>query len=945
MDAVFLLLGLIAVAIPFAIVMLLIWVGQLRRRVTTLETRFAAQERFVTELRAQAFRPEPVASRPTEVDVPPAEPVLVQVVMTKPQAPVVEAMPEAPVAQAEPATPAMAATTAAADSAVTPWQRAQRGRADLQAPAPSAPRSGPDPITRLAAWLRLNWVYAVSAASLALAGIFLVQYGIEKGLLPPWLRVLAAIGFGFCLIAGGEWLRRRHGDSEAVSTAYLPSVFAGAGLVSIFAAVLSARLMYGLIGPQTAFAGHVLTAALAIGLGWFYGPLLAAVGLLGAAVAPFIVDAGTEAAAWLYGYYAVLAITGLAVDTLRRWAWLSVLGLVLGYGGGLLSLWAGAGETGWIVLLVALPLLAVMIPDRALIPRQDGPCLLVAGWTRAAVSFPVMLAFASLLVSVGGLVMQAAAAPAVAVLAFGALVALALAYLLWADRAEGLADLGFMPALGLWLVLAMQGLGAMPLAREFAAGALRGPEVAAPKTVTLLLAMVALVSLAFALRSFRAGVLSVSYALAAVLVAPVAAVILELFWQPGLVIGQYPWALHVIALAAAMVALALRYGGLDADKRRVAYATLSALSLIGMALFLITTKTALTLALAVLALVAAALDRRFRLPEMGWFIQLAVAVLTYRLLVDPGLDWAMDADLGPVVLVFVGVIAALLAALWLLVPLDRLLPKGVLESAAAGLAAVFANVLISRWLLPDLPASPDDYYDYGGYLYSHWGYALNAMPWLALMLMQIYRARLGGALRRLRQAIALLAGVFAGYWMVNAVGPQNPLFSFSPEDLSGLVRGPMLLDTLLLAYGVPGLILLGAAWKLPGLSRRLRIGFTAVGAALLALYTGLDIRRFWQGDWLGRLGVEQGELYSYTLALMLLGAALLYQAIARRSGRLRRLAMIVIGLTIAKVFLLDAAGLTGLTRVFSFLGLGLSLAGLAWLNRWAGQVSAQDRHP
>ena len=53
--------------------------------------------------------------------------------------------------------------------------------------------------------------------------------------------------------------------------------------------------------------------------------------------------------------------------------------------------------------------------------------------------------------------------------------------------------------------------------------------------------------------------------------------------------------------------------------------------------------------------------------------------------------------------------------------------------------------------------------------------------------------------------------------------------------------------------------------------------------------------------------------------------------------------MIVIGLTIAKVFLLDAAGLTGLTRVFSFLGLGLSLAGLAWLNRWAGQVSAQDR--
>lgn len=925
MDGILVLLMLAAFAIPLAVLLLGVGFGRLRRRIMQLEARLDGQQVQLDLLRAAPILP---------------------VIAAKGAAPLfADASPQAEAGQA--AEDQSRAALVEAVSPTGPWTReppAEAERVPAQT-APPAPPSGPDPLTRLVGWLRLNWVYAVSAASLALAGVFLVQYGIENGLLPPWLRVMAALGFGGCLIGAGEWLRRRHGDGESVSTAYLPSVFAGAGLVSIFAAVLSARLMYGLIGPQTAFAGHVLTAVLAIGLGWFYGPLLAAVGLLGAAVAPFIVDAGTEAAARLYGYYAVLAITGLAVDTLRRWAWLSVLGLFLGYGGGLLSLWAGAGETGWIALLVALPLLSVMIPDRALIPRQDGPCLLVALRKGARASFPVMLATATLLVSCAGLAMQAGAAPAVAVLAFGALVALALAYLVWADRAEGLADLGFVPAVGLWLVLAMQGLGGLPLAREFAAGALRGPEVAAPKTVTLLLGMVALVSLAFALRSFRNGALSLAYALAAVLVAPVAAVILELFWQPGLVIGPYPWALHVIALAGAMVALALRYGGLDADKRRVAYATLSALSLIGLALFLITTKTALTLALAVLAVVAAALDRRFRLPEMGWFIQLAVAVLTYRLLVDPGLDWAMQADLAPVVLVFVGVIAALLAALWLLAPLDRLLPKGVLESAAAGLAAVFANVLISRWLLPDLPTSPADYYDYGGFMYSHWGYALNAMPWLALMLMQIYRARLGGALRRLRQAIALLAGICAGYWLGNAVVLQNPLFTYAPEDISGLVRGPMLLDTLLLAYGVPGLMLLGAAWRLPGLSRRLRIGFTAAGAALLALYTGLELRRFWQGDWLGKPGVEQGELYSYTLALMLLGAALLYQAIARRSGRLRRLAMIVIGLTIAKVFLLDAAGLTGLTRVFSFLGLGLSLAGLAWLNRWAGQVSAQDRNP
>ena len=50
----------------------------------------------------------------------------------------------------------------------------------------------------------------------------------------------------------------------------------------------------------------------------------------------------------------------------------------------------------------------------------------------------------------------------------------------------------------------------------------------------------------------------------------------------------------------------------------------------------------------------------------------------------------------------------------------------------------------------------------------------------------------------------------------------------------------------------------------------------------------------------------------------------------------------MITLVIVKVFVLDVAGLNGLIRVASLLGLGLSLAGLAWLNRWAGQVGREQ---
>ena len=101
------------------------------------------------------------------------------------------------------------------------------------------------------------------------------------------------------------------------------------------------------------------------------------------------------------------------------------------------------------------------------------------------------------------------------------------------------------------------------------------------------------------------------------------------------------------------------------------------------------------------------------------------------------------------------------------------------------------------------------------------------------------------------------------------------------------------------------------------------------------VWAALEIRRFWRGEQIATPGFTQPELYTYTVALLIAGGVLLVQALRRRNAGLRRLAMAVIEIAIAKVFLVDAAGLAGLLRVFSFLGLGLVLAGLAWLNRWA----------
>ena len=924
-------LGVLAVlavlALPVAVIVLLVSVSRLKRRVALLERALVVRDGPIPPEMAQSpglaagvgpWGAGPAAAGPVGADAESHGP--------------------------ETSEPAAVGQEPIAARARDPWGSARAGDAATPAAvSPPAPpvRTGPSVAGRFGAWLKLNWVYAVSALSLALAGIFLVQYGIENGLLPPAARVAAAVLFGLGLIGAGEWLRRRWGDREEDATAYLPSTFSGAGLVSIFGGVVAARQLYGLIGPETALFGLVATALLAIVLGWFHGPFLAAVGLIGASVAPFVVGGESDAPYWLYAYFALITGIGLFVDTVRRWAWVSVLAIVLGILGGHLVLVASGGAGWFALMLVAITFLTILVPARGLLPDHSG-AMLVEMLRRKGGEKPIfptqIAAGTALAVSLYLLVLRTDTG-AESLLVFVCLAALTLALTVWSVGARALSDLAALPAAAFLLRLGTEGLDDGALAQEFLsqAIALRPPETPAPVTVTVLLALATALSLAAAQVSGGAGRLKPFWAAGAALVAPLAALVLELFWAPAAVIGAYPWALHVIALAALMVVLAVSFARADAgDMRRAAHATLSALSLIALALFLVTTKGALTFALAALLVIAAALDRRYRLPEMGLFIQAAVLVLGWRLVIDPGLLWAVDAAaLWEVLASYGGVALASVAALALTRDLARPGARAFLESGGASAAALLVNVFVTRWLTGG--DSGDD-----ELMASHWGLALNAMPWLVVALAQLYRMQPGGWMRWVRAAVAAVAALIWAGGTVASLTLANPVMPAwaSPAHL---VRGPLLFDTLLVAYAVPGVMLL-LAWRTFGHLRRwLGTLLLGLGTAFVAVYAGLEIRRFWRGPDLSVPGVTQAELYSYTVALMTIGAVLLYQAIARQSQGLRRIAMAVIGLTIAKVFLIDVSGLSGLTRVFSFLALGLSLAGLAWLNRWAaGQGAGRE---
>lgn len=876
---------LVVLAIPVGVVVLFVQMGEVKRRLGVAERQLAAA----------LERLEGLGGLPTAAAVP--------------VAPVGEAVP-APVV---------------AEVAAGPWQAGSAVEEVVPAaPLPSPVPRQPDLMERFGAWLRENWVYAVSGVSLALAGVFLVQYGAERGLLPPAARVLAALVFGAGLVAAGEWVRRRHGDAEGVATAYLPSLLSGAGIVSGFAAVVAARQMYGLIGPEVTFVALLGVAGAAVVLGWLHGPLLVALGLLGAVGAPFLVGGSSESVDWLYGHFALVAAVGLAVDAFRRWAWVSGLAVALPLVAGVVLSLGGGSEAGLMLLAAVLVPMAVAIPARSVVPDQAGPGLVEAVVLlngRVRPGFPVMLASGVVIAAVVLLVL--ASGREMPLLPFVLLAGLTAGLALWSGRAPGVQDLALIPAVGFVLRVVLEGQGGGALLSAFAV--VPGPEEAVHGGVTWLVVLATGVSVALALRGLRGAAMPLVISAAGALVAPLAVLGLELTWPVAAVMGPYPWALHVIALAGVMVALALAHARADGGVlRRFAHFALSALALIGLALFLVLSDAALSLALAVLGVVAAGLDRRLSVPEMGWAVQAGVLLLGWRMAVDPGVDWAFGAGLVPVVLAYVGPAAGLAAVLWLMRGMER---AGVVAFAESGLAlavVLLADVVLVRWLSGGVWWEMPE---------AHWTVVALALPWVAMALVQLWRAGLGGRMARVRLGLAGVSGVVGGLGVLAAVGPLNPLFG-------GAVRGVMPVDSLTLAYLVPGVMVAVAGWKMGHLPLRLRQGMGAVGVALGALWLALEIRRFWQGPDLSLPGVTQAELYSYTVALLVIGVALLWQAIARRSGLLRRVAMGVIGVTVAKVFLVDVAGLSGLMRVFSFLALGLSLAGLAWLNRWAGMRGA-----
>jgi uncharacterized membrane protein len=208
--------------------------------------------------------------------------------------------------------------------------------------------------------------------TLAVAGFLIVKDSIDAGLLSPITRVIMGLIFGSALIGAAEIALRA---DETVRDPRIRQALSGAGIATLFAAILVAVNLYHLIGPMTAFIGMALTTALAILLSLRFGAPSAILGLIGGLAAPALVGS-TQPNIPLLTLYLALTVGGLSsVARHQRWWWLGAAALTGGFGWGLLLVFNGLLDLSQtlsiglytLALGAALPLL--LVGDRAPVIR------------------------------------------------------------------------------------------------------------------------------------------------------------------------------------------------------------------------------------------------------------------------------------------------------------------------------------------------------------------------------------------------------------------------------------------------------------------------------------------------------------------------------------------------------------------------------------------------
>ena len=717
--------------------------------------------------------------------------------------------------------------------------------------------------------------------TLAIGGIFLVRLAIESGLMTPPVRVATSFVFGILLLGAAELAHR---FEARLADPRVRQALAGAGLATLYAAFYLAGSVYELIGPGVAFGGLALVTAIALALAFRFGLPTALLGLVGGFATPAMVSSDNPNLPLLTFYLALLA-AGIAYTGQRMGAaWLGLVALLGGFGWGAFVLSALPVDTGdFLASGLYLVVLGTAIPAIAVRGSQS------ASW-----SYTAAAAMASIQLAVLLMVDQ------FSLLAWGIylLLLLALAVLGWREpsiRRGG----GFAAAVGVLLLA----IASQPL-RDF----------------TLIAVGLALLAAVVPIALARFGQAREEDRWQAILVPPALAAIA--IWQMG---AEPILALGLVPLGGLAVGAAIIFDK-GASHERFAWGHGVAIASIAFSCFgVLAPYTVIGWLLAILAsAILLGLPKWYHtvLALLGIAVAWALPTLvTWTYVVMPSLSGIPTPATELPALASVGnrlVPVALLAALasWRLAA-DRRELRIVCGAIALVLAVVSAHVLF-RQLFPLL--QPDDFAAHG---------LIERTLWQGLLLGAGYGLLTVANRRSLawaRWAGGALVAVSLAHFAWFGLLLHNPLW-----DAQAVGSVPV--ANLLLPSYVIGAI---AAWLAGREIERTRPGWGRVTGDIVLMTLALlfalsSLRQAFAGSVLATAPMGATEDLLRSLLGIVVALAFLGWGWWRKQRRWRVGSLVLMLLAVAKVFLVDAAGLDGLLRVASFLALGFSLIGIGWI--------------
>jgi uncharacterized membrane protein len=776
--------------------------------------------------------------------------------------------------------------------------------ADMAAAAPPKP----DMEQRLAT----RWFVWIGGLAIAVGGLLFVKYAYDVGLISPSLQIVLGLVLAAALVGAGHVMHARMPAGD-----YVPQALTSAGLAVGFGSIYAAYALYELISPALAFAGLGALGISGLLLALRHGPMVAALGLAGSYLTPTLIASPNPSAWSFFPYLLIIQLTCFAVLRRRSWWW-------LGYA-------AIAGSTLWATLWIGGPFVASHALPVGLFALAMGTTAILVIDARAILQ--------SASGSLGDITLMSPE------LRLGSLGVAAAAFVL---VALVLTAGHSFPALSMFAT-GMAGIAAISWFKQ---GRTYAAPAAAALTLLVLMSWRQASFIDWALgddgiwvnilgsdaRSFLRWMLGAGAAFMVLGLAGVTRKLLPLTWAAlaagagGLyLVGAWArvdsllsgpqWALLAGIVAAVLGVVAWsREAKVDNAEDNLSSGVLA----VGVAVLLafvadrLLNGVWLAIAWAGLAAAFAACTLKSRVALLGPISAALASAAALRLFLAREL-WLNDRSLPlggywPLYGYGVPAVLFLIGSRWLKRS-GHLRWSMALEGLALGLAITLVSlelrVLIAGNVALDNPHLLE--------------MAAHAMAWLGAAYGLAHRQQLFSSfISRWGARILIAAGVTATI-LFN-------LLLFNPAFTNEPVPGNFALNALTLAYAAPAVLLALLATKLPVLGwDKLRQGFGVVSLVLGLAYVTLQTKWAFQGRLMQANTLSDAEGYAYSAVWLVCALALFIAGLKFSRQYIRYAGLAVTILVVSKVFLLDMAGLQGLYRIGSFIGLGLCLVGIGWL--------------